>query len=156
TELAELALGRALSPAEVSSYWTDRALQFITGQPGAWVALTARKVALIWNRAEVVDTEDQATYADWSLPLRVLEPIAHFGVLVPLAAVGIIVTWPLRSRVGVLIAMLAAYAVSVAAFYVFARYRYPMVPMLVVFAGAGIGALWPVDGARGFPPSLKR
>ena len=31
TELAERALGRTLSPAEVSSYWTDRALDFITG-----------------------------------------------------------------------------------------------------------------------------
>src|SRR6185436_4595822 len=29
TELAELSLGRRLSPAEVSSYWTDRALGFI-------------------------------------------------------------------------------------------------------------------------------
>jgi hypothetical protein len=33
--------------------------------------------------------------------------------------------------------MTLAYAASVVAFYVFARYRYPLVPMLIVFAAAG-------------------
>src|SRR5207244_5564733 len=30
TALAEHALGRKLTPSEVSSYWTDRALEFVT------------------------------------------------------------------------------------------------------------------------------
>jgi tetratricopeptide (TPR) repeat protein len=141
TELAELSVGRRLSPAEVSSYWTDRALGFITSQPGAWLELLARKVALVWNRAEMVDTEDQATHAEWSLPLRLAGPVAHFGVLVPLALLGLIVTWPMRSRLWVLYAMLVAYAASVALFYVFARYRYPLVPLLVLFAAAGIAEI---------------
>ena len=159
TELAELALGRRLSPADVSSYWTDRALQFITSQPGAWLELLGRKFALVWNRAEMVDTEDQATHAEWSLPLRILGPIGHFGVLVPLAVFGIIVTWPDRSRLWVLYLMLVAYAASVVLFYVFARYRYPLVPLLVLFAAAGAAEIqaWfrfarpePVEGrARG-------
>ena len=33
TELAEHATGRTLTPSEVSSYWTDRALDFITAHP---------------------------------------------------------------------------------------------------------------------------
>jgi tetratricopeptide (TPR) repeat protein/4-amino-4-deoxy-L-arabinose transferase-like glycosyltransferase len=141
TEIAERAVGRPLSPSEVSSYWTDRALEFITSQPGAWLRLMERKVALLWNRAEVVDTEDQASHAEWSLPLRILGPVGHFGVLVPLALLGVILTWPMRSRLWVLYAMLAAYAASVVAFYVFARYRFPMVPMLIVFAAGGIVTL---------------
>jgi tetratricopeptide (TPR) repeat protein len=138
TELAELALGRRLSPAEVSSYWTDKALDFITTQPGAWLALMARKLALVWNRAEMVDTEDQASHAEYSTPLRILGPLTHFGVLVPLAVFGVIVTWPLRKRLWILHAMLVAYAGGVALFYVFARYRYPLVPMLVPFAAAAV------------------
>lgn len=138
TELAELALGRRLSPAAVSSYWTGKALDFITSQPGAWTKLMARKLMLVWNRVEMVDTEDQATHAEWSTPLRILGPFTNFGVLVPLAVFGIIVTWPRRSRLWILYAMLVAYAVGVAVFYVFARYRYPLVPLLVLFAAAGI------------------
>jgi len=141
TEIAERAVGRPLSPSEVSSYWTDRALEFITSQPDAWLRLMGRKFALLWNRAEVVDTEDQASHAEWSLPLRILGPIGHFGVLVPLALLGVILTWPMRSRLWVLYVMVAAYAGSVVLFYVFARYRFPMVPMLVPFAAVGVVTL---------------
>jgi tetratricopeptide (TPR) repeat protein len=141
TELAEHALNRKLTPGEVSAYWTDRAVDYITTQPGAWLKLTARKMALLLNHTEMVDTEDQATHADWSWPLRVATPIGHFGVLVPLALLGGIVTWRDRTRLAVLYALALAYAVSVVLFYVFARYRYPLVPFLVLFAAAGLTAL---------------
>ena len=151
TDLAELAAGRPLTPAEVSSYWTGRALDFVGGQPAAWLKLMGRKVVLLWNRTEMVDTEDQSTYADWSLPLRLLGPIGTFGVLVPLAALGIFVTWRDRKRLVAIYALVLAYAASVVVFYVFARYRYPLVPMLVVFAAAGlVGVRESWVGSRGF------
>jgi len=37
TELAEHAIGRTLSPAEVSRYWSGRAFDFIASQPIAWL-----------------------------------------------------------------------------------------------------------------------
>jgi tetratricopeptide (TPR) repeat protein len=138
TEIAERDLGRSLTPAEVSGYWTDRALDFITGRPAEWLRLTARKIALLVNATEMLDTESQESYAEWSLPLRVTGIVGHFGVLVPLAVFGIIAVWPTRARWWVLAAMLSAYAASVVMFYVFARYRYPLVPMLVLFAAAGM------------------
>ena len=91
TELAERALGRTLTPAEVSGYWTDKALEFVTSRPGAWLALTGRKIALLWNATEMIDTESQEAHAEWSLPLRVLGFVGHFGILVPLALFGAIV-----------------------------------------------------------------
>jgi tetratricopeptide (TPR) repeat protein len=154
TELAEHALGRTLTPAEVSGYWTDKALEFITGKPGAWLALTGRKIALLWNATEAVDTESQEAHAEWSLPLRVLGLVGHFGILVPLALFGAIVTWPMRSRLWILYAMTLGYAASVVAFYVFARYRYPLVPMLVLFAAAGLAAAREYIAARGFSPAI--
>jgi tetratricopeptide (TPR) repeat protein len=144
TELAELASGRTLTPAEVSSYWTGRAIDFITTQPASWMTLMGRKVLLLWNRSEMVDTESQETYAERSLPLRATGWFAHFGVLVPLALFGVVVTWSDRRRLGILYALTLAYAASVVMFYVFARYRFPLVPFLVLFAGAGLaaGAAW--------------
>jgi tetratricopeptide (TPR) repeat protein len=138
TELAERAVGRTLSPAEVSSYWTDRALDFITSRPGAWLALMARKTALVVNATEMIDTESQEWHAEWSWPLRVGAFAGHFGTLVPLAVLGLILTWPMRSRLWVFYAMIGAYAASVVLFYVFARYRYPLVPLLMLFAAAGV------------------
>ena len=141
TELAEQALQRTLTPSEVSSYWTDRALDFIASRPGAWLKLTARKFVLLWNATEMLDTESQEAYAEWSLPLRAGGFIGHFGILVPLALLGVIVTWPIRSRLWIFYAMTLAYAGSVILFYVFARYRYPLVPLLILFAAAGVVAL---------------
>ena len=141
TEIAEAAAGRSLTPGEVSSFWVSRTLEFVRSQPGAWLALTGRKAALIWNRTEFVDTESQASYEDSSWLLRVLAPIGHFGVLVPLAVLGIIATWRDRSRVGVYFAIAAAYAASLVVFYVSARYRLPLVPLLMLFAAAGLASL---------------
>ena len=105
TELAERAAQRALTPAEVSSYWTGRAWHFIVDQPGAWLRLMGRKAALLVNADEALDTESQESHAEWSWPLRVLGPVTHFGVLVPLALIGVWVTWPDRRRLWVLYAM---------------------------------------------------
>ncbi len=138
TELAERAAQRPLTPGEVSSYWTGRAWRFISGQPGAWLKLMARKAALLVNATEALDTESQESYAEWSWPLRAFGPVTHFGVLIPLALVGLWATWPDRRRLWVLYAMGVAFAASTLAFYVFARYRFPLVPLLVLFAAAGL------------------
>jgi tetratricopeptide (TPR) repeat protein len=138
TELAERALGRALSPAEVSAYWTDRAVSFITAEPARWLSLTGRKVALLWNATEMLDTESQESYEDESPVLGLLATVGHFGVLVPLAVVGLVATWPDRRRLWPVLALGSVYAASVVLFYVFARYRFPLVPFLMLFAAVGV------------------
>jgi tetratricopeptide (TPR) repeat protein len=143
TELAERAAGRPLTPGEVSGYWTGRAVDFIVSQPAAWFRLQARKAALLVNRTEMLDTESQEAYAEWSWVLRLLSPVTHFGVLVPLAVVGLWATWPVRRRLWVLYAMGLTYALSTVMFFVFARYRYPLVPLLALFASAGLHNLRP-------------
>jgi tetratricopeptide (TPR) repeat protein len=160
TDLAQHALGRTLTPSEVSSYWTERALDFIVTQPASWLTLMVKKTVLLVNAAEMVDTESQETHAEWSMPLRLLGPIGHFGVVVPLAIFGLIATFPSsgasnRSLFWLLYAMTAAYAASVVAFYVFARYRYPLVPFLMLFAAAGLAALPDVFRTRAVPGGIK-
>jgi tetratricopeptide (TPR) repeat protein len=138
TELAERARQRSLTPGEVSSYWTEQALAYITTQPGDWLALVGRKFALLWNRAEMLDTESQESYEELSPVLRVLGVIGHFGIVVPLALVGLIGAWPDRRRLWPFFALFAAYAASVVLFYVFARYRFPLVPFLLLLAANGL------------------
>ena len=137
TALAEAALGRDLTPGAVSRYWLGRALDDIAASPARWLGLLARKTALTFNAVEVIDTESQYAHAEHSIPLAAMGWLTHFGLLVPLAAVGIAATWPARRRLLPLYLMLGLYAASVIAFYVFARYRYPLAPLLVLFAAAG-------------------
>jgi Flp pilus assembly protein TadD len=138
--LAEEASGRALTPAEVSAFWTRRALQDIRSHPGDWVALLGRKLALTFNASEAADTESQSVYAEWSPLLRALTPFT-FGVLFAIAVIGIVLTTASWSRSWFLCALAGTYAVSVMGFYVFARYRFPLVPFLAIPAAAAVLAV---------------
>lgn len=141
TELAEQATGRRLTPGEVSSYWTDRALTFIREQPAEWMALMLRKIRLLASATETIDTESLESHAEHSTVLAAAAVVWHFGILIPLAAIGAVMLWPRRRRIGVIYAMLIAYAASVVAFFVVARYRYPLVPLLIIFGAAGVTGL---------------
>jgi tetratricopeptide (TPR) repeat protein len=142
--IAETALGRNLSDAEVSSYWTRQALQFIRSEPAAWSRLILRKGALFWNHAELTDTEDVYTYAERSLALRVPGSWLNFGVIATLAAGAIWCLWGRFPIVRLLLVLILAYSASVTMFYVVARYRLPVVPWLMLLSAAGVvhGASW--------------
>jgi tetratricopeptide (TPR) repeat protein len=133
-ELAESALGKQLTPSEVSGFYAERALQYIKDDPLDWLALMLRKVALVFTAVEMVDTEDQYTHAESSLLLYLTGLIFHFGVLAPLAALGLIISWPRRETLLPLYGLFVIYTGTLVVFYVFARYRLPLVPFLVLFA----------------------
>ena len=149
TELAERATGRRLTPGGVSDYWSNRAFEFIRSEPGQWLRLMARKTALTFNATELPDTESQDVYAEESWLLRVLQPY-DFGLLLGLAAMGAVLTAGSWRRLWFLYAMLAAYALSVVLFYVFARYRFPIVPMLMLLAAGGLGPAFHLVKRRRF------
>ena len=138
--LAEEAQGRKLSPAEVSDYWVSRSLEYIRSQPWDWLRLMGRKLLLTFSATEAVDTESIEVYAEYSRLLRVFFWL-HFGVILPLGVFGV---WQTRSdwrRLAILYAMLLGLALAVALFYVLARYRYPMVPMVLLFAAAAVSSV---------------
>ncbi|MBF0280010.1 MAG: tetratricopeptide repeat protein [SAR324 cluster bacterium] len=144
TDLAEHALGRNLSPAEVSSYWFGQALGFVIKEPFQWLKLTLRKCLLLWNQYEVTDTDDYYMYHQWSNLLKFLDHLNHFGVLAPLAAVGWIFAWSMRrDYAGICYVFLIVLIVSIIPFIVFGRYRFTLIPLMILFAGCAI-----VQGAR--------
>ena len=138
TELAEQATGRSLRPSEVSRYWLTETLAYIQEQPGDWLRLLLRKTRLLISRTEIIDTESQESHAEYSLVLRLLNYVWHFGVLLPIAVLGMFMVAGDRERVWPLYAMTGTYAVSVVLFFVVARYRLPLAPLLIPFAAAAI------------------
>jgi tetratricopeptide (TPR) repeat protein len=136
--LAERELKHSLSPGEVSSYWLDKSFAYIKTEPADWLRLLAKKWTLVWNAREIEDSDDFYIYRHWSSLLNVLGRLNHFGLLAPLAAVGLFLSLGQWRQLWLLYAMILALAASVAVFYVFGRYRFPLVPLLVLFAGAGL------------------
>ena len=135
--LASEAAGRALSPGEVSRYWVDRTLADIGSDAGGWLRLMFRKALLSINAAEAIDTESLEFHAAHSVALRTLAPLT-FGMWLTLAVIGLIVTAPDFRRVAVLHAIGVVFLASVVLFFVQARYRYAVVPVVLLFAAAGI------------------
>jgi len=149
-DLAERELGRKLAPGEVSAFWMDKSLAFIRSRPWQWTKLMARKGFLVWNAAELGDTEEQSAYATYSPLLRWLSAVLHFGVLCPLAVIGVVWMWHRRHLLWIVMALALTYAASVAAFYVFARYRLPLFPMAILLAAGGVVEIrdrvrWPLS-----------
>ena len=142
TVLAEEATGRRMGPREVSRFWLGRAWEDIGRDPTAWCRLLVRKMLMTWNRYEVADAESIHVYAESSGVLRVLSGVWHFGVLVPFAAAGMVLTRRRWRELWVFYALAASLASAVAAFYVLGRYRFALAPLLIPFAAAGCAEAW--------------
>jgi tetratricopeptide (TPR) repeat protein len=138
--LAQRAVGRELTPGEVSDFWFNRALEYIKSRPADWVRLMALKWLTVWNAREIEDSDDFYIYQNWSSLLAWFAWINHFGILAPLAVLGLVLTYSQWRNLWLLYAMIFSLAASVAFFYVFGRYRFPLVPLLALLAGAGLTA----------------
>jgi tetratricopeptide (TPR) repeat protein len=138
TALAEQAAGRTLTPAEVSTYWLKQAGNYIASAPADWLRLTWRKWLLVWNVREIEDSDDFYLYQRWSWLLSLLACVANFGLLAAIAAIGVLLTSKEWRNLWLLYLMILSLALSVALFFVFGRYRFPLTPLLSLFAGAAV------------------
>lgn len=142
--LAEWELGRPLTAGEVSGFWLGESLDWIREDPVAWIQLTFKKALLTLNDYEIPDTEDLYVNTEASPLLAWFAELMRFGALLPLALAGLVFAWREREARGerdaaVLLALMAfVFAGAVAAFYVWARYRFPLVPLLFPFAGLAV------------------
>jgi tetratricopeptide (TPR) repeat protein len=150
--VAEAALGRSLNATEVSGYFYGRALAWIRTEPRAAVVLLARKLAYLLNAVEVPLNYGYAYYRrDEATLLRVL--VVGSWLLVPLGILGLVVRPPAADRVAwsAWASFIPVYGLSVAAFFVSARYRLPLLMPLAVGAAAAATRLaeWVRAGRRG-------
>ena len=153
--IAQREAGRALGPAEVSAYWTRRAIAFMFSRPGAYLTLLGKKLIVLWNGYEIPDNYHYAFVRDYFVPLFYV--CLSFGVVAPFALVGMAFPFWRRRTVLALAILCFAYLATLLLFYVRSRYRIPVVPFLLLFAGVaverGIGWIgarnWPALGAAG-------
>jgi len=131
--LAEQALGRPLSPGEVSSYWLDQALGWAREHPGGFLRLQLRKLGMFWSWYEWPDAVDYYYVKTLSPALRL--PLLEFGGAVILALAGLFLA---RRRLGAFApALLFAlgWMASTVIFFLFSRYRLPAMPALLALGG---------------------
>ncbi len=135
TREAERDEGRRMTPREVSDHYLQSGWSWVQANPVAWARLLAKKWIMVWNAYEAYDTEDYYLYAERSALLRWLDRVLHFGVLCPLAAAGMVLSWRRWRILWVLYGWLLVNAAATAVFVVFARYRAVSLPVICLFAG---------------------
>lgn len=146
-EVAEEAVGRPLTSAEVDRWWFHRGLEWIGAHPGEALGLYARKAYYLLNANEVANNRDP--YVDRRGPLRLLLWKTGFfafpwGLVFPLAVVGWVATRRRREwkAWGIfLAAWFLLYGLSLLPFFVTARFRMGL--LLPLFALAGIALAHP-------------
>jgi len=144
--IAEEESGRELRPSEVSRYWTRRGLEFWFERPAEAFRLGLRKLFFFWGSAELGNNRDIEFFRQESWVLRFL-PFS-FGWLVPLAILGALVGGRRRDRF-LLTSFVVLYMATVVLFFVCARFRMPVVPVLAILAsGGGVRLAGEIRSAR--------
>ncbi|MBN8645288.1 MAG: tetratricopeptide repeat protein [Planctomycetes bacterium] len=138
----ERATGKPASARDVSDWYLRRSLDWMKSDPGAWLALTGRKTLMFLGAYEWPDLEDFYLLVERSAVLRALDAVLHWGVLLPLAAGGLALTWRDRARWWPLAAWAGVISASIIAFVVFGRYRAPVLPVVLMFGGAALVEAW--------------
>ena len=133
--LAEKDLGRKLTLAEVSNYYFERGKEFIRTQPGEARRLMLKKFRMFWGAGERAN--DKYIYFFWHLARMKYVPLPGFWLVAPLAILGGVLLWRRRSELSMFYLFVALYSIGVIAFFVNARFRLPIVPVLAMFASYG-------------------
>ena len=142
---AEAAAGRELRPSEVSAHFTARAVDWAMDEPGAWASHMLWKARLLLTNVELANNSDIQFTATRTMPLLRFTP-SRWDLLLGFGLVGLAAGVCSRRRgAGVLAVYLAVYSSSIVLFFVSARFRVPLVPILAIGAGyactSGMAAL---------------
>ncbi|MEW6051562.1 MAG: tetratricopeptide repeat protein [Candidatus Zixiibacteriota bacterium] len=143
--IAENQEGRPLKRSEVSDFWYQRGWQEIQADPGHFAALTFKKTRLFFQGYEIPNNEDPYNVRQFSWLIRPLLLAGvikiPFGILAPLALLGIGLSLRHWRKYLILYVFLAAWIGSFLFFFVCARYRQPLLPFLILFAVAATAQL---------------
>jgi tetratricopeptide (TPR) repeat protein len=139
--------GRALRPSEVSAFWFAKGVAFWREAPVVAARLTAAKVAMVWNRRELPNNQDQAFFAPLHSWLFRGPFLPTFAFLAPIALAA---AWFERRRVPPLLLFAGAMTLVTAAFFVCDRFRHPLAAAVIPLSAAGLVAAadsWKIHGA---------
>ncbi len=134
--IARRALGRALKPSEVSSFWFGQGWRFVRENPGGFLKLLGRKFSVFWDQLEIADVIHPTFLKRWTPILKI--PFLIFGVAAPFCLLGLILAGKQWRKLLLLYLYVAGYVLSTVIYFVNSRYRLPLVPFLLIFAAFAV------------------
>ena len=139
-----------------SRYFFGRSWDYLRADPAGYFSLQLHKLYLFWRGDEIPRNLDPyfARHQSWLLQaLMWVRGLAFpFGLVSPLALIGLFIYLRhpgSRSPAGDLILLfVATYVLAVVLFFVTGRYRLPVIPPLLLFAGYAVTRLRLLRGRR--------
>lgn len=143
---AEQTERRKLTKSEISDFWYDKAFGEISSNFGSYVGLLFKKAGLLLNGYEIPNNQNIYLAREY---VPILKPLLWFtsffsfpyGLLAPLAIVGLIFSFRERKKFMLVYLFCAAYASTLLLFFVCARFRQPLLPFMILFAVFGVTEL---------------
>jgi 4-amino-4-deoxy-L-arabinose transferase-like glycosyltransferase len=142
------------TPAEVSGYWYRRGIGHIVDSPGWALRHTAYKALILFNAREISNNRaiEFVTRHAWIFSWASI----GFGVVFPFAVAGLIAGRGRTVEVSLLLLFAAVSIATIVPFFISARFRMPLLPIVIIFAAAGVVAWgrwlgtggWRLDGRR--------
>jgi len=119
------------SDSGVSAYWTQRFVEELEKDPWRIAGLFGKRALLVLNGFEYPQVEN--FYFEGEFVPLLKWPWLSLYVLLPLGAAGLVLGRRRGARVLGVIAL--AYAVVLLPFFVTARFRFPVIPLVIIGAG---------------------
>ena len=146
--IASIETDTDLSAVEADRYWLVRTVKTWADDPLRGVGLLLRKLTQVVGPREYGDHMNLDATVSASPVLSWIPPL-----IMPVSVLALLGMWSARrSRDAAVFAVVVGGALSVALFFVVSRYRLPLVPLLGIYAGGGLGLLWTqAKGRRRWP-----
>jgi tetratricopeptide (TPR) repeat protein len=138
--VARMELGRELKTSEVSTFWFNKAIEFIRRHPLHYLRLLLRKITYLLSPNEPVHDLEFYFIKDkiriFKLMFMDLKFIMPFGML------GVLLGIKNFKKTVFLYLILITLSFSIVLFFIATRYRMAMVPFLIIFASLSLVSLW--------------
>ena len=136
--IAESKLRRELTSAEVSDYWFDQGMQFVTSHPADAIGLFVRKSYYLFCGEELFNNTNPLAPREYSqlYALSIWQKGINFpfGIVAPLFLVGSVMLLIQRDKRWLLLFFVASQAATIALFFVSSRFRQPFLPIMIIIA----------------------
>jgi len=144
--IAEHETGRELKASEISDFWFKKGIDWITSNKLDFLKLYLHKLYLCFNNLEISNNRDLRIFFD-NNPILKSIPV-NYALILALVSVAfffLIVRRELNGQILFVTVIILSYLLIISLFFINARFRLPVVPLLIIIASYGFVNLLNID-----------
>lgn len=136
--IAENETGQKLKASEISSFWFNKGINWITENKIDFIKLYLRKLYLCFDNPEVSNNRDLKIFFANNSMLRLI-PVnyAFILALVSIALFLLLIKREFNSQILFVLIIILSYLLILSLFFINARFRLPVIPLLIILASYG-------------------